>query len=502
MVTTTTDPSSVNYRASGPSGGGGGGGHIEVERLPSADMADHREGVVYLRTTDRSLWQATPRITVRATTNADLVDPHFDGEFSLPPVAPNDAEQYYYFDGVNSQTFSTSNPGGTNWRSGPPPGRTMSSYFHPDHQWLGDDILGNGGRFAGVTEALAEAVRIGYDLTLTFVYFDTTRDMVWTFDVTDTITAAAWHQVNPAGAGIAGPPGLNGVVDASAAQVFVDEAEAAQTAAEAAQVAAEAARNNAVSIESFVTRDRNDTAVFRNQAEASATEAETSATEANSASSSAEASSTSATNAENITEQLRDQAATFAVNATIAEGAAEDAQAEAEIAKAAAEAAQVAAEAAAADAADQEGHLAAIQGYIDDGTQTGATLELTDAGELNLDITGGGGTPTPVGTHLRYFGWSSDQALETTDFALANNYQVDAGEWPTTPVNAYPWFAVPESVGAPIGLRRPPNPDNQILAFTRQTGTVDDIGGEAHIVYYGNSLWTASDDARPVALDY
>ena len=94
--------------------------------------------------------------------------------------------------------------------------------------------------------------------------------------------------------------------------------------------------------------------------------------------------------------------------------------------------------------------------------------------------------PPPAGMHLRYFGWKTAQAIVTADLddtlARTNSSTSDEGQYPANNVQAYRWFAVPESEGEPTEHYLPPNPLNTIIGFSRQAGTIDDGDGEAHIV--------------------
>ena len=152
----------------------------------------------------------------------------------------------------------------------------------------------------------------------------------------------------------------------------------------AAQVAAETAATNATAAQTAAAASASAAVGSQNAATASAATATTRA----SASGSSEL------------------AAAFAqAGALTAEQGAETAQAGAETAQANAEAAQTAAEVARNAAQSVGGHLAAVQEYINDGTQTGAVMELTDAGALNLEIRDN----TPVGSSRQ--GWTSTRII-------------------------------------------------------------------------------------------
>ena len=189
-------------------GGGAGAGHIAVAALPGANLANASEGVIYIRLSDRSLWDADPATVTHATNNEALVDTHFDGVHTSPPANPNDVEQYYYFNGVNSQTWAVANAGGTAWTG--PPQSGIDSYFPADHIWLAVGGNVNEGRFANEAAAFAFAQQENFDLTKMLVYFDESSTLIEALTVTTTHTPAAWHQVNPAGAGVAGAPGNAG----------------------------------------------------------------------------------------------------------------------------------------------------------------------------------------------------------------------------------------------------------------------------------------------------
>ena len=204
-----------------------------------------------------------------------------------------------------------------------------------------------------------------------------------------------------------GPRGRDG--DASAAL-------AAQRAAETARDEAVTAKNEAESAETDAETAEANAQAAETAAEAAQIAAETAQTNAETAKADAEFSDLSAFAHSNSAAQDSNRAGTArfqAVDAKLAAEAARDeavtARNQARSARDAALAAQAAAEAARDAAQNIGGHLAAIQGYIAAGTQTGATVELTDAGELNINVTGGGGGSGMAVTDDLYLGTSDDE---------------------------------------------------------------------------------------------
>ena len=86
-----------------------------------------------------------------------------------------------------------------------------------------------------------------------------------------------------------------------------------------------------------------------------------------------------------------------------------------------------------------------------------------------------------VGTHTRYFGWSDDNVIATADFAAAETSSTNMGTLPARAANGYIWFAVPETEGYPTSIMVGGFPQN-IVNYPQQAGTVDDAGGEPHLV--------------------
>ncbi len=107
----------------------------------------------------------------------------------------------------------------------------------------------------------------------------------------------------------------------------------------------------------------------------------------------------------------------------------------------------------------------------------------TDVASLDARVAALEGVPP--GMHLRYFGFSADRSVMTAEFADASSSMTDEGTLPANTDAAYPYFAVPETVGAPDSLLFPPNPVDQLSFYQRQDDTVDDTNGDPHIVYIG-----------------
>ena len=88
-------------------------------------------------------------------------------------------------------------------------------------------------------------------------------------------------------------------------------------------------------------------------------------------------------------------------------------------------------------------------------------------------------TPT---TSTRYFGWSDDQVIETSDLAAADTSTTNSGTLPARTSNGYVFVAVAESRGQPAGIRLAGSHRTQRVS--RQAGTIDDTGGDPLIVVY------------------
>ena len=113
---------------------------------------------------------------------------------------------------------------------------------------------------------------------------------------------------------------------------------------------------------------------------------------------------------------------------------------------------------------------------------------------------------SPPATDLVYFGWKPTNVIGAADLdntlARVNSDADFENAWPPNDVNAYMFVAVRQADGEPTELYRDPNPINQIGAFDRQAGTVDDAGGNAHIVIVSQSMFVISVNARPVRVDF
>ena len=91
-----------------------------------------------------------------------------------------------------------------------------------------------------------------------------------------------------------------------------------------------------------------------------------------------------------------------------------------------------------------------------------------------------------VGIHavldsLRYVGWSDDRVIATGDLAGAASSMANEVVLPARAANGYIYFAIPEALGWPHEFRIGPNND-QLPQFEQLAGTVDDAGGEPHII--------------------
>ena len=93
---------------------------------------------------------------------------------------------------------------------------------------------------------------------------------------------------------------------------------------------------------------------------------------------------------------------------------------------------------------------------------------------------GGGGTP--VSTHVRYFGWKASRVIDTADLASLATSTSDRGQLPTETGAAYIVFVVPADIGYPSRLNLAGSAQDLLPTFDRQSGTIDDTNGVAHLV--------------------
>ena len=118
---------------------------------------------------------------------------------------------------------------------------------------------------------------------------------------------------------------------------------------------------------------------------------------------------------------------------------------------------------------------------------TGIDVDTSTPGQITISY-----APPHVHTDTRYFGWSADQTIETSDFSSAEEATDNVGMVPARSGGLqYIYAAVPESAGEPADFLIG---NNAVFGtpFTRQTGTVDDANGEPHIVIVTNSRQVAA----------
>ena len=117
-----------------------------------------------------------------------------------------------------------------------------------------------------------------------------------------------------------------------------------------------------------------------------------------------------------------------------------------------------------------------------DSLSTQAALDALAARVTALE--GGGGGPA---SHSLYVGWSDDRLIATADLTAAADADDVSVAIPARATNGYLFVATLETNGSPsslvIGTGR-----NQIGAFPQQTGTVNDAGGDAHLVFVSSRL--------------
>ena len=111
-------------------------------------------------------------------------------------------------------------------------------------------------------------------------------------------------------------------------------------------------------------------------------------------------------------------------------------------------------------------------------------------------------TPTPDSGGTRYFGWSDDRSIVTADFADATTSGTNTGDLPARSDNGYIWFAVEEALGWPESLLIAGSPRNQISHYSRQSGTVGDADGHAHIVGISFDLQVAALGGEEVEIGF
>ena len=104
-----------------------------------------------------------------------------------------------------------------------------------------------------------------------------------------------------------------------------------------------------------------------------------------------------------------------------------------------------------------------------------------------------------VGSHTRYFGWSADRVIETSDFASASTSTSDDGQFPTITMNGYPWIGIPVSPGAPSQVFLFDDfTSDEIDTFEVLASNVDDSNGDPHVIMVAHnqqvgSAWSEQD---------
>ena len=130
---------------------------------------------------------------------------------------------------------------------------------------------------------------------------------------------------------------------------------------------------------------------------------------------------------------------------------------------------------------------------------SGVILSRTEtATEVTLDLA----VPSAL-THLRYFGWSDDNAITQAEMLAGNTSQTDEGTLPARVSNGYPFFAVPQDVGFPTELYIGANSRNAIApTVVQQAGTIDDGGGEPHLIGVWRRLQVPALGGTTIRLGY
>ena len=104
--------------------------------------------------------------------------------------------------------------------------------------------------------------------------------------------------------------------------------------------------------------------------------------------------------------------------------------------------------------------------------------------------------------NARYFGWSDDKTIDTSDFSDAAFSATNEGELPDHPTGGHIWFAIPQSLGFPTGVFIEGNARNQIHFYEQLAGTVDDSAGEPHIIGISTRAQSAALSEHSITLDF
>ena len=110
------------------------------------------------------------------------------------------------------------------------------------------------------------------------------------------------------------------------------------------------------------------------------------------------------------------------------------------------------------------------------------TLKESVLVDLRAAIPGASGGVTPVSTHVRYFGWKATRVIDTADLASFGTATSDRSRLPAQSGSEYVVFVVPADIGYPSQVHLAGSAQDVLPTFDRQTGTISDTNGVAHIV--------------------
>ena len=458
----------------GSGGGGAGGGVIYVPAIPGLpNPADATRGATYGREdgiNTVSLWRVTTRPAGTVATFADSRG-RYKGDHNSNPASPTNVGDYYLND--NFEHARVSNGGGNAWQNLPSGVNTsLNDYLPADNVWIdGDGSVGGEGFYDNDQEAFDYLATTVVDDSETYVFFNRSEDEARTVAGLEFFgTAPRWEAVSAGDGPVPGGPGRNGT---DGDNYDPAEVEALRDETQAARDDAQAARGTALGAAA--------TATAASQISQNAQQATTNDVVA------ADNSRVLAQNAQEAAQGAQVAVATIGQEAGTARDESRTARDESVEARAGAEAARDAAQAVG-------GHLEAIQGYIEAGTQTNATLVLTDAGELNLNVTGGG---TPIASdHTRVAVISPDNTFSNAEITGDDTSSTSMVTQITLPQWAdgtrYLLFLQPLDEAVYTDMRPQNGPFNRRGAFDVQTDSVSYNGTDHRAYLYDSQLLQAA----------
>ena len=396
--------------------------------------------------------------------------PRYKGVHVVSPSLPTNARDYYYISSASGNVRK--------WVfTDDPPGAWLTSLFGDVNPYFNEaaDVWPFGSsNQAGVfpdTDAVIDYLddnpqAVGAHV----VYFNSTLNEPRRLSSWTRGGRQYWQAVSAGDGPVPGPRGTSGTdgedYDPAEIEAIRDGAVDARDAAQAAQTAAEEAEADAL-----LSRQAAGNAAFSAtsaNANVAVLETRTQVAEAG-----AQEARTQAVAAQDAAQGFRDTTQTIS-------GEAEGARDQARTARDEAEEAQAAAEAAAAAAAAQSGHQEAIQSYIEAGTQTNITVELTNDGELNMNAQGG---VTPPSDHTRVAIVSPDANFNASEIAAGTTSMTSEITLPTWNAGTrYLLFLQPVDEDEYTDMRPQGSPFNNRASFDIQGATLQ-YNGSTHRAY-------------------